>query len=123
MARGGHSFSKRKVQTIRVLFHINAIKVLHLHSHPPLTLRSSSSGGVRVHSPRYRPLVDDGGGQRASADGAADGAGRRRRLHVVLPPQDSTFSFAGKVHSFGARSVFDFRFALRHPAEVDVVVG
>lgn len=59
-----------------------------------------------------------------SAVGAADGTRGRRRVHVVLPPQDSALGSAvGAVHSLGSGPVGKLGFVLGQPVEVDVVVG
>ena len=88
-------------------------------------MRSSSSGRVGVQSPRFGllQLVDHGGWQRVSTVGAADGTRGRRRVHVVLPPQDSTLSSAGAIHSLGSGPVGKLGFVFGQPVEVDVVVG
>ncbi len=88
-------------------------------------MRSSSTGGVGVHRPRSGPLklIEHGGRQRTSTDGAADRTRGGRRVHVVLPPQDSALSSAGAINSLGTGPVWDSRFGFRLPVEVDVVVG
>ena len=59
-----------------------------------------------------------------STDGAADRARGGRRVRVVLPPQDPLLGSAGAVDSLSSGPVGDPGLVfLRHPIEVDVVVG
>lgn len=59
-----------------------------------------------------------------STDRAADGTRSRRRIHVVLPPQDSALGSAGAVNSQVATGSVGYSgFGFGDSVEVDVVVG
>lgn len=88
-------------------------------------MRNSSPGGVGVQRPwsGLLKLADHGGWYGASADRAADRTRGRRRVQVVLPPQDSALSSAGAINSPGTGPVGDSGFGFWRPVEVDVVVA
>lgn len=80
--------------------------------------RSSSSRGVGVESPWSGPL------KRVGTDWAADRTRRRRKICVVLPPQDSSLGSARAVYSqAGTGPVGYSGFGFGHFVEVDIIVG
>lgn len=85
-------------------------------------MSSASPRAVGVQVPRPGPLVPvDGWGLRlAAGEGAADWAGRRWRVRVVLPRHPSALGSAGGPD---AGPVGGLRFGVWRLAEVDVVAG